>query len=394
MNNGILTYLTLLLVGFLTIPDAHGQKTKEIDFSRSITRAYRIAKKTQKPIFVFVYTSWSTSSQRMYESTFQDPKIINEIESYYVPVHINAARNTSFAKDFDIHLFPTYLILNQHGHVLIRDLEYKDTDGMLRLLNRAKSGSHYLRENIDSLISVLDDTNILQTIDSIRHYRGEYSAKNLAVGYLETHKKEWSSDVCMKIMSEYFTVAPKYMKFVSKNHKYFFAKFDSLRIKENIAFHVFVNTMKSDARGRPVFDFKRLKRWFRRFKIHGYDKMEDFIRIKYFLWGRGPSVRSSINLIQNYPETTDDNVLYSSVIRLLITKSRRNTDYQSLIDAINSTLSEGTSYWRYDLLSLLYYKSGNDQKAQEAISIAQDIASIIGDDYQPTLEFIKDKIDR
>ena len=124
--------------------------------------------------------------------------------------------------------------------------------------------------------------------------------------------------------------------------------------------------------------------------------MEDFIKIKYCLWGRGPSVNNSVNLLKNYPETSNDNVLYSSVIRLLINSKRRRRpmDFEELAESLESSIQEGTSYWRYDLLSLLYYKNGDDTKSAEAISTAKEIASIIGQEYEPTLDFIKDKIER
>jgi hypothetical protein len=214
--------------------------------------------------------------------------------------------------------------------------------------------------------------------------------------YLDTKQKEWDEPQHMFLLQKYVTLDKRYMKFVSRNNKVFFLLYDSLRIKENIAFEVFLNSLKSDARGRPVFNFKPLKKWFKKYRISDLEKMEDFIKIKYCLWGRGPSVNNSINLLQNYPETSNDNVLYSSVIRLLIKDSRRRsrTDYDALAESLESSIQEGTSYWRYDLLSLLYYKNGDDAKSKNAISTAKEIASIIGQEYEPTLDFIKDKINR
>ena len=367
-----------------------------VDFGRSFTKAQRSARIQSKPIFAYVYTDWSSPSQKMFETTFQDHKVIHEIESDYIPLAIDASRRTSFAREHDITIFPAYVFFDQDGNLLFRELHYKNSKELMKTLSKTKSKSRYLRENLDSLMLTLNRHNILQTLDSIEYYRDSYTVKNLVKMYLDTKQKEWDEPQHMFLLQKYVTMDKKYMKFVSRNNKVFFLLYDSLRIKENIAFEVFLNSLKSDARGRPVFNFKPLKKWFKKYRISDLEKMEDFIKIKYCLWGRGPSVNNSINLLQNYPETSNDNVLYSSVIRLLIKDSRRRsrTDYDALAESLESSIQEGTSYWRYDLLSLLYYKNGDDAKSKNAISTAKEIASIIGQEYEPTLEFIKDKIDR
>ena len=389
------TILLLIAIIYIATGNILAQNTG-VDFSQSFTRSLRTARIESKPIFAFVYTDWSAASQKMFETTFADSTIIHEIHSDYVPVAIDASRKTRFAKEHDITIFPAYVFFDQDGNILFRELHYKNSKELMQTLSKTKSNSRYLRENLDSLVLRLNKSNVLQTLDSISYYRDDYSVKNLVKKYLDNHKKEWDEPQNMSLLQEYVTLDEKYMKYVSRNHKVFFLLYDSLRIKENISFKVFLNSLKSDARGRPVFNFKPLKRWFRRYKISDLEKMEDFIKIKYCLWGRGPSVNNSVNLLKNYPETSNDNVLYSSVIRLLINSKRRRRpmDFEELAESLESSIQEGTSYWRYDLLSLLYYKNGDDTKSAEAISTAKEIASIIGQEYEPTLDFIKDKIER
>lgn len=389
------TILLLIAIIYIATGNILAQNTG-VDFSQSFTRSLRTARIESKPIFAFVYTDWSAASQKMFETTFADSTIIHEIHSDYVPVAIDASRKTRFAKEHDITIFPAYVFFDQDGNILFREIHYKNSKELMQTLSKTKSNSRYLRENLDSLVLRLNKSNVLQTLDSISYYRDDYSVKNLVKKYLDNHKKEWDEPQNMSLLQEYVTLDEKYMKYVSRNHKVFFLLYDSLRIKENISFKVFLNSLKSDARGRPVFNFKPLKRWFRRYKISDLEKMEDFIKIKYCLWGRGPSVNNSVNLLKNYPETSNDNVLYSSVIRLLINSKRRRRpmDFEELAESLESSIQEGTSYWRYDLLSLLYYKNGDDTKSAEAISTAKEIASIIGQEYEPTLDFIKDKIER
>ena len=363
-----------------------------LQFTKSYSKALKQAQKEDKLIFCFVYTSWSMPSQRMEETTLKDSLVVQELNAEYVTLYINASRNKDFAKDFEIHVFPSMLVIDKWGNAILRDSGYKSSTQLITMIYKTRSKSRYLRQSIDSLMMDVNSENILATVDSIILYRDEYTAKNIAKRYLDANRKNWGNEVCMQLLSDYFSLDKKYLRYVSKNHQAFFIKFDSIELKENIAFHVFINSLKKDKRGRLKFDYKPLRRWFKRFKFKDIEKIENFVRIKYLLWGRGPSVRSSIKLIENYPETSSESVLYSSVIRILLTENyRRSIDYDELIESIEDTLEEG-SYWRYDVLALLYYKIGNQSKVEECIATAKEIADILGEDYTPILDYLKDHI--
>ena len=380
---------SLVLLLFLST----GLKAGEpLQFTKSYSKALKQAQKEDKLIFCFVYTSWSMPSQRMEETTLKDSLVVQELNAEYVTLYINASRNKDFAKDFEIHVFPSMLVVDKWGNAILRDSGYKSSTQLITMIYKTRSKSRYLRQSIDSLMMDVNSENILATVDSIILYRDEYTAKNIAKRYLDANRKNWGNEVCMQLLRDYFSLDKKYLRYVSKNHQAFFIKFDSIELKENIAFHVFINSLKKDKRGRLKFDYKPLRRWFKRFKFKDIEKIENFVRIKYLLWGRGPSVRSSIKLIENYPETSSESVLYSSVIRILLTENyRRSIDYDELIESIEDTLEEG-SYWRYDVLALLYYKIGNQSKVEECIATAKEIADILGEDYTPILDYLKDHI--
>ena len=392
MLNHTKTILICFLIGCSAL---NLNATDEINFSRSFAKTLKKSQKLDKFIFAYVYTKWSLPCGQMEDTTFRDSLVVSEINHDYVSVAINGTRNKDFAKDYEVHTFPTFMVMDKWGNAIIRGSGYKSPKKLLELIHKTRSHSRYLRQNIDSLSKVLNEYTILPALDSIKLYRDEYTAKNLAKRYLDRHKKEWGSRTNMALLNEYFTLDKKYVRYVSKNHKAFFLLFDSIQLKENIAFHVFLKSLKTDSRGRSKFNYKPLKRWFKRYKINGYDKMENFVKIKYLLWGRGPSIRSSLNLIENYPETSNESVLYSSVIRILLKDRfyRKDIDYENLIEKIESNIEEG-NYWRYDILALLYYKMGNVKKTNECIDTAKNIASILGEEYTPLLDYLKEDIDK
>jgi len=384
-------FIVLFTMNNLTIASANDG----IKFSKSFSKTLKKSQKLDKFIFAYVYTKWSIPCGQMESTTFQDSLLIKELNHDYVSVSINATRHKEFTKEYEVHIFPTYMIMDKWGNAIIRGSGYKSPIQLLELIHRTRSQNRFLRQDIDSLARVLNDSNILSALDSIKLYRDGYTAKNLANQYLKRNKKKWGNRIGMALLNEYFTLDKKYVKYVSKNHKAFFILFDSIQLKENISFHVFLKSLKTDKRGRSRFDYKPLKKWFKRYNIEGYDKMENFVRIKYLLWGRGPSIRSSIKLIENYPETSNESVLYSSVIRILLKDNyyKKDIDYRGLKNNIEANIDEG-SYWRYDILALLYYKMGDQKKTTECIETARNIANILGEEYTPILDYLKEAIDK
>ncbi len=382
---------------FLLFITAHSASSQDIppvlEQHSHLSKASRSAKNSNKLVFAYVYTTWSIPSMKMLDSTFIHPDVINAISNDYEAVAINGSKKKKFVQEYDIHIFPTTLVMDHQGTVIIRGRGKKDPEELLEFLDRTKSNSRYLRQSLDTILYKTNKTNILATIDSIKQYRDDYAAMNLAKKYLDRKDTDWRDYESMTLIRDHFQLDKNYLKFISKYHFKFFEVFDSISIKENIAFHVFLKSLDTDIRGRAKFDYKPVQKWFRKHRIKGADKLENFVKIKYLLWGRGPSVSYSVKLLKDYPETTDENVLYASAIRLLISNSRRRIDYRELIRSVKATIKEDGTFWRYDLLSLLYYKKGDIDKSNQAIKTAQTIATNTGQEYNPTLPYLKDIID-
>ena len=382
-------YAILLLVFAVSvhaeIPDVFTHTT--------VGKAMRASKHGGKLVFAFVHTDWSLPSRRMLDSTFVDPTVVSELSADYENVAIDASRKRRFVQDYQIHFFPTLLVMDFNGDVIVRSKGHKDPKELLKTLAKTRSNSRYLRDNIEALNQQADNDNILAMMDSVRFYRDDYEAKNLAKNYLDKKQTDWRDPASMYLIKEYFQLDKKYLKFISKYHFKFFETYDSLSIKEDIAFHVYLNSLDT-RKGRARFNYKPVKKWFRKHRISGADKLENFVKIKYLLWGRGPSIAYSVRLLSNYPETADDNVLFASVVRILITDDDRGRiDLDEIIASVKNTIKEDGTFIRYDILSLLYYKNGQNAKSQEMIETAKSIASASRQEYEPTLPYIKDIIE-
>ena len=366
----------------------------EVFTHTTVGKAMRASKHGKKLVFAFAYTEWSVPSMKMLDSTFINAKVIHELSADYETVAINGARKKRFIQKYNVHAFPTVFIMDWQGEVIIRSKGYKDANDLLKTISKTRSNSRFLKQNLDSLSYSATRSNILSMIDSVAYYRDDYEAKNLAKMYLDKKSTDWRDPESMYLIKDYFYLDKKYLKFLSKYHFKFFEIFDSIPIKENLAFNIFINSLDTDKKGRAKFNYKPVRKWFRKHRISGVDKLENFVKIKYLLWGRGPSITYSVRLLRDYPETTDENVLFASVIRLLISNSRRRIDFDDLIFSVKRSIKEDGTYMRYDLLSLLYYKNGQDNKAREMITIARDIAASTNQEYTPTLDMISDLIVR
>ncbi|MBT8233237.1 MAG: DUF255 domain-containing protein, partial [Saprospiraceae bacterium] len=76
----------------------------KIAFSKSLTKCLKKAQQEDKFIFVYVHTSWSIPCQQMEETTFKDSLVISEINHDYISLSMNAGRNKTFAKDYEVHI--------------------------------------------------------------------------------------------------------------------------------------------------------------------------------------------------------------------------------------------------------------------------------------------------
>jgi len=317
----------------------HTQNVPDVFVHSTVGKAWRASKYSKKYVFAYVYTEWSIPSVRMLDSTFTDKKVRFEMSSDYENVAIDAGRKKRFVEDYNIHIFPTMLVMDWTGEVLIRAKGHKTPDELLKTFEKTKSQSRFIKQSLDTILLTTNRNNILEAIDSIKYYKDDFEAKNLAKRYLDRKDTDWRDPVSMELIKDYFTLDKKYLRFISKYHFKFFERFDSISIKENIAFHVFLSSLKQKGNGRMEVKYK--------------------------------------------PVT----------IRLLISKTRRKIDYDELISSVRSSIKEDGSFWRYDLLSLLYYKNGDTLKSNQAIATATSIAKETRQVYDPTLPYIIDAIE-
>jgi uncharacterized protein len=72
----------------------------------------------QRPVLLFVTTSWSTGSAAMLRTSYADPRVAACVEARYVPVHVDAECRPDVAERYALDGWPATLLLTADGEIL------------------------------------------------------------------------------------------------------------------------------------------------------------------------------------------------------------------------------------------------------------------------------------
>ena len=110
----------------------------------------KLAKETNKKVFLEFTTSWCGWCKKMHATTFKDSTVVNFLNTYYIPVSINAESFDSLnvdgfmttergvARDFAVKSYPTYWFLESNGEKIAPIQGYREKEPMADILDYLK----------------------------------------------------------------------------------------------------------------------------------------------------------------------------------------------------------------------------------------------------------------
>lgn len=100
------------------------------------------AKKEKKPFFVDFYTEWCGWCKVMEKKTFNTEEVISYVEKNYLAYQIDAEKGEGIGlrQKYGINSFPTILIFDKDGNMVMRVLGYQDINSFLAILEENKGG--------------------------------------------------------------------------------------------------------------------------------------------------------------------------------------------------------------------------------------------------------------
>lgn len=126
----LLTGAVLSLSSFLNFKPVKGKlpvKSKPIIFiENSYATALKKAKAEHKYIFVDAYASWCGPCKQLKNTTFKDSDVTDFFNKSFVNVSIDMEKGsgTDLALAWDVQEYPTLLILDYNGKIVLRSAGY------------------------------------------------------------------------------------------------------------------------------------------------------------------------------------------------------------------------------------------------------------------------------
>lgn len=98
------------------------------------------AKKEKKPFFVDFYTEWCGWCKVMEKKTFNNKDVISYVDKHYLAYQIDAEKGEGIAlrRKYNINSYPTILIFDKDGKMIMRVLGYQDVQSFLDILEENK----------------------------------------------------------------------------------------------------------------------------------------------------------------------------------------------------------------------------------------------------------------
>lgn len=144
--------LLLLLTGVLMTLSAfsvlkHGPGSAEqkphkgsrpiIFIENDYPRAFKKAKAEGKYLFVDAYVSWCGPCKQLQQTTFKDPLAADFFNKNFVNLSLDMEKGEglNMAKKWEIHEYPTLLIVDTNGNILMRRVGYLNA-GQLSALGK------------------------------------------------------------------------------------------------------------------------------------------------------------------------------------------------------------------------------------------------------------------
>lgn len=102
--------------------------------------ALQKAKAEHKPIFVDIYASWCGPCKMLKRKTFTNGKVADYFNSHFINTSFDGEvdEGTKLAEKFQIQGYPTLILLDENGKVIMYEMGYQTPKELLGLVQHAQ----------------------------------------------------------------------------------------------------------------------------------------------------------------------------------------------------------------------------------------------------------------
>lgn len=98
----IIIILSILFLSFAMSASAGEKKIEWKNYKEGMA----LSKKTGKNVFIYFHTSWCTYCTKMKNTTFKDKKVIEYINSNYIPIGVDGDKEKDLVKKYRVRGYP------------------------------------------------------------------------------------------------------------------------------------------------------------------------------------------------------------------------------------------------------------------------------------------------
>lgn len=189
-----LTLAACGVFGGLTIPEGKcdDKSARKISWRTSYAEAAEEAVEREKPILIEFTATWCGACRQMQQLTFSNQRLIEYVDSAFVPLVLDADEYSELVSGFRVEAFPTTLVVSPELKILKRFTGYQSASNLLPGLEqvvREKFAGRKVVQPVSAttpsntapvafegfcLVSILDDHKLRQgTVEYTATYRDQ-----------------------------------------------------------------------------------------------------------------------------------------------------------------------------------------------------------------------------
>lgn len=122
------------------------QPAPKIEWQTDLKAAYRLAVRDDKPILIVFGASWCTFCHKLDRETFADRRMVEFVQSSFIPVHLDFDKEPHAAKVLEVEQLPASVVLSPEADLLKRTIGYYKYDKYREELDLALAEGAKIRQ--------------------------------------------------------------------------------------------------------------------------------------------------------------------------------------------------------------------------------------------------------
>lgn len=363
----------------------------KINFITSLSKAKKLAKEENKIIFVDVMADWCLPCKMMINDMEKDEKVVAYFSENFINLKINERHDRHFIKTFNIGAYPTVLFLDKDANEVERMIGYKDVSHIFLNANRINGNNAMIQSYSD--------------LDNLKKFDEQSFIDELSTSLAQMSKTEMN-----QMLNSLVKLGMPYSKPILYNYPTYIspsifgaaykdldgAKDKRLTEKYIISYILtddsFQNTIEMKTRSNELAEIIGMQS----VKILSYAlAYREFNLFQHLgLANEKTKLVNAKNLLNNYPETSDTELLSLALTEIVKTTVKEDFNYyKTLQKTFLDMTATSQEYTHYDILSVLQYANGHHDQYSLSIAKANELARSKGIKFSPLLKDLRVYLD-